>query len=116
MNNGLPIGDFICTQGLAPVSTDILSSLIKLCTDNSTTTTTSNNDLVTLPSYLNIDDRACYNRMKYLFEKEDIFCYTQILYYHPPSVEETDAATACGGSSSGASSRSFKGRSYGQAA
>ena len=43
INNSLPIGDFICALGLAPVSVDALSSLIKLRTDSSTTTTTNNN-------------------------------------------------------------------------
>lgn len=119
MNSGLPIGDFICTQGLAPISTDLLTSLIKVCADNNiSSSSTTTNELLKLPMYLNIDDRACYNRMKYLFEKEDIFCNTKVLYYHPPSVEETDAATACGGSNGGGNSRSPRGggRGYGQAA
>jgi len=108
LNDGLPIGDFTCTKGLIPTSTDILNSLIQLCADSST------NGLVTLPSYLNIDERSCFLRIKCLFEKEDVFGNTEVLYYHPPSAEETAAATVC---SSGGSRAVQGGRNgYGQAA
>ena len=104
LNDGLPIGDFSCSEGIAPTSTDILNSLIKVCT--------STDGLVTLPSYLNIDDRDCFLRIKFLFE--GVFRNTEVLYYHPPSPEETAAATVC---TSGQSRAVQGGRNgYGQAA
>jgi hypothetical protein len=66
-------GIFDCRQGLAPVSTDILSQLAK-----------------SRPyGRVMIDDYQCFQRVKFLLDG-----ILEVDYYHPPTPEETAAASA----------------------
>lgn len=69
-----PNGSFHCSS-LAPTSIDILKATAGVCSATNP-----------LPYILNIDDKACYERCKFLFK--EFIPETMILYYPPPSAEE----------------------------
>ena len=70
-----PYGPFHCASGLAPTSIDILKATAEACSATNP-----------LPYILNIDDKACAERCKFLFK--EFIPETRILYYPPPSAEE----------------------------
>jgi len=76
------LGPFVCSLGLAPSSTDILKALIEIG---------GNPGVRVLPANIMVDEKACYERVKFLFLNAGIKT-TSIRYYAPPSKEESQSA------------------------
>lgn len=79
ISGGDVLGQFICAQGLAPVSIDILASTAKMCIQFGGLR----------PTIIMVDDFSCCERVKFLLKG-----IAAVDYYHPPSPEETAAAMA----------------------
>lgn len=79
MHGPKPLGTFHCKTGLSPIPTDILVAMVDVCLEGHPE----------LPRYLHIDDKGCFGRCQFLFQNH--LPAIKVLYYLPPSAEETRA-------------------------
>jgi len=86
LGQSFALGEFSCSQGLAPVSVDILQDLVKWSRQQGTR-----------PAVVGIDDIDCFERLQFLLDHPSAQGVdTRVQYYAPPSAEETRAAMAAG--------------------